>query len=464
MYNYISLSFLILSELVCIIVGIKTHPFVIFFIPLGFVILWMLINHVGFTLMLLSFTAVIKGVLIQYFPIFSILDTTIVITLILWLGLIKLLFEGNWRFVIEHKQPLFLFILLIFVTAFSLFYTPSPTYGTSKVIRFAFIGFSMFLTPLIIIKSTSDSEKILNYFKYSIFIILIGIISQFIYFAISGKFAFLLGYYNRFSIPGANPIQVSRYLAIGATIMIVFLIKRSIHNNKSVMFMLLMLLLGIIATGSRGPLVSIFLGVLIYAFIFEKQQKNRIYIYSLFAIFISISMLFILPEIITKRFFDITKGAVLMTPEGVKQVNTVATRLGYWQMSIVSWSSSLWNIIMGKGAGGFSSLFIWRDWRWYPHNVFFEILVEYGLTGFIVFSGFLIASFNKIRIGIINGKFSEHSAVWVAVTIVMFISAQFSGDINDNRVLWMCISISIASTHVDYVKHLKTVQKNIVLN
>jgi hypothetical protein len=31
----------------------------------------------------------------------------------------------------------------------------------------------------------------------------------------------------------------------------------------------------------------------------------------------------------------------------------------------------------------------------------------------------------------------------------MFIAAQFSGDINDNRILWMFIGISIASTHVD---------------
>ena len=39
--------------------------------------------------------------------------------------------------------------------------------------------------------------------------------------------------------------------------------------------------------------------------------------------------------------------------------------------------------------------------------------------------------------------------MWVAGTIVMFMAAQFSGDINDNRILWMFLAISIASTNVD---------------
>jgi len=33
----------------------------------------------------------------------------------------------------------------------------------------------------------------------------------------------------------------------------------------------------------------------------------------------------------------------------------------------------------------------------------------------------------------------------------MFFAAQFSGDFNDNRILWMLIGISIASTHADKI-------------
>ena len=67
---------------------------------------------------------------------------------------------------------------------------------------------------------------------------------------------------------------------------------------------------------------------------------------------------------------------------------------------------------------------------------------------------FLTKSFQLINKGIQQGSFTDHSSLWVAGTVVMFIAAQFSGDFNDNRILWMLIGISIASTHVDRLNHL----------
>ena len=110
---------------------------------------------------------------------------------------------------------------------------------------------------------------------------------------------------------------------------------------------------------------------------------------------------------------------------------------------------SITNFFAGLGSGGFSSLFIWKDWRWYPHNLFFEIMVELGLVGLIIGMTFIAKSYQSINKGLIQGSLTDHSALWVAGTIVMFIAAQFSGDVNDNRILWMFIGISIASAHVD---------------
>ena len=44
---------------------------------------------------------------------------------------------------------------------------------------------------------------------------------------------------------------------------------------------------------------------------------------------------------------------------------------------------------------------------------------------------------------------SEHSSVWVAATLVIFFSAQVSGDINDNRILLMFLAIALSSIHLD---------------
>ena len=67
----------------------------------------------------------------------------------------------------------------------------------------------------------------------------------------------------------------------------------------------------------------------------------------------------------------------------------------------------------------------------------------------IIMITFLTKFYQLINKGIQQGSFTDHSALWVAGTVVMFIAAQFSGDFNDNRILWMFIGVSIASTYAD---------------
>jgi O-antigen ligase len=272
---------------------------------------------------------------------------------------------------------------------------------------------------------------------------------QFVYFLKWGDFAIVLAYWNRISIPGANPIQVSRYLAIGAAMMIALLIRNKPSQSLHYFAILFVILLSIILSGSRGPLVSIIIGSIVYAILYERKHSSRIFGYGILAIGTIITLLLLLPESLTQRFFDISQGSVIMTQQGVRRISTIATRFEFWSMSLQAWFSSITSFFIGLGAGSFSSLFIWRDWRWYPHNLFFEIIVELGLIGLVIGILFIIKSYQIINKGIQRGSFTDHSALWVAGTVVMFIAAQFSGDINDNRILWMFIGISIASTHVD---------------
>ena len=418
-------------------------------IPLGLIILWWLINNPAITLMILSLTAIIKGYLINYFPVIEILDITVIATLIIWLGLVKILLEGNWKLPSEPKSIVYLFLIFGLLLGISYIYTASPDYGFRKILRFNTFAVTIFISPLLIIKSPADSKRLLSYF-YFLLVIIIGImLLQFVYFLKWGDFAIVLAYWNRISIPGANPIQVSRYLAIGAAMMIALLIRNNPSQSLHYFAILFVILLSIILSGSRGPLVSIIIGSIVYAILYERKHSSRIYGYGILAIGTIITLLLLLPESLTQRFFDISQGSVIMTQQGVRRISTIATRFEFWSMSLQAWFSSITSFFIGLGAGSFSSLFIWRDWRWYPHNLFFEIIVELGLIGLVIGILFIIKSYQIINKGIQRGSFTDHSALWVAGTVVMFIAAQFSGDINDNRILWMFIGISIASTHVD---------------
>ena len=443
------LTVLAVVETILLFLGVITNPIIMVLIPLGLIILWWLINNPAITLMILSLTAIIKGYLINYFPVIEILDITVIATIIIWLGLVKILLEGNWKLPSEPKSIVYLFLIFGLLLGISYIYTASPDYGFRKILRFNTFAVTIFISPLLIIKSPADSKRLLSYF-YFLLVIIIGImLLQFVYFLKWGDFAIVLAYWNRISIPGANPIQVSRYLAIGAAMMIALLIRNKPSQSLHYFAILFVILLSIILSGSRGPLVSIIIGSIVYAILYERKHSFRIYGYGILAIGTIITLLLLLPESLTQRFFDISQGSVIMTQQGVRRISTIATRFEFWSMSLQAWFSSITSFFIGLGAGSFSSLFIWRDWRWYPHNLFFEIIVELGLIGLVIGILFIIKSYQIINKGIQRGSFTDHSALWVAGTVVMFIAAQFSGDINDNRILWMFIGISIASTHVD---------------
>ena len=445
----LSLIVLAAAEIILFFIGVITNPIMMVIIPLGFIILWLLINNPAIALMILSLTAIIKGYLINYFPVVEVVDITVIATLIIWLGLVKILLQGNWKLPSEPKSIVYLFLIFGLFLGISYIYTASPDYGFRKILRFNTFAVTMFITPLLIIKSPADSKRLLSYF-YFLLVIIIGImLLQFVYFLKWGDFAIVLAYWNRISIPGANPIQVSRYLAIGAAMMIALLIRNKPSQSLHYFSILFMILLSIILSGSRGPLVSIIIGSIVYAILYERKHLSRIFGYGILAIGTIIILLILLPESLTQRFFDISQGSVIMTQQGVRRISTIATRFEFWSMSLQAWFSSITSFFIGLGAGGFSSLFIWRDWRWYPHNLIFEIIAELGMVGLVIGVLFIIKSYQIINKGIQRGSFTDHSALWVAGTVVMFIAAQFSGDINDNRILWMFIGISIASTHVD---------------
>ena len=445
----LSLTVLAVVEIILFFTGVHTSLIIMVLVPLGLIILWWLINNPAISLMILSLTAITKGYLINYFPIIEIIDITVIATLIIWLGLIKILLEGNWKLASEQKTIVYLFLIFGLLLGVSYFHTPSPEYGLRKILRFNTFAVTMFITPLLIIKTPDDSRKLLSYF-YFLLIIIVGImLFQFVYFLRWGDFAIVLAYWNRISIPGANPIQVSRYLAIGAAMMIVLLIRNKPSNSIHYFIILSVILLSIILSGSRGPLISIIIGSILYAFLFERKRSTRIIGYGMVALATITILLLFLPESLTQRFFEVSQGSVIITQQGVKRVSTIASRFEFWSMSFQTWISSITNFFAGLGSGGFSSLFIWKDWRWYPHNLFFEIMVELGLVGLIIGMTFIAKSYQSINKSLILGSLTDHSALWVAGTIVMFIAAQFSGDVNDNRILWMFIGISIASAHVD---------------
>ena len=66
-------------------------------------------------------------------------------------------FKDGWNIPNNLKEIVYVFILFGFVLGLSYLYTPSPEYGLMKIIRFNTFALTMFLTPILIIKTPDDS-------------------------------------------------------------------------------------------------------------------------------------------------------------------------------------------------------------------------------------------------------------------------------------------------------------------
>ncbi|NLP19879.1 MAG: hypothetical protein GX378_03830, partial [Bacteroidales bacterium] len=77
-------------------------------------------------------------------------------------------------------------------------------------------------------------------------------------------------------------------------------------------------------------------------------------------------------------------------------INTsVDTRIDQLKFSMDLIKNNKFESIYGFGVGSFGILYLQKDFRAYPHNIFLEIWVELGLIGLILFLIFLYFVFSK---------------------------------------------------------------------
>jgi len=446
MFRLPALTVFLLVQVGLMSLGLLTNPLMMIGIPIIILITVWLIYNPGISLLLLALTGIVKGFLINIISVFEIIDYTLLFTILIWIGLFRLFLINKWHIPNWSKSILGIYVLFCLVLFLSGFYTPSPNYGWQKIMRFIVFNTTMFITPIIIIKNIGDSKQLMLWFRNSLIVIFLTMMGYILYFlAFSSGISLLV----RVSILGANPITVGSFLGIGAGLIVV-LINRSSYKYWLLYIPILgMLIIAIIATGSRGPLLSFLFGVLVFGIFFENNNQKQILLFFSLAIAFLIFALLVLPENLTGRYLNYTTGDLVIQREGVKRLSTIAMRLQYWELSVTEWLRNVKTALIGVGSGGFSSFYILRDYKFYPHNMFFEVLLELGVIGLTLLGLFwykiikILFYIKKIeRISII-------SAMWIVTAIISFFGAQFSGDINGNRIVWMFAAAALTSVYYE---------------
>ncbi|MFX4153515.1 O-antigen ligase family protein [Aliarcobacter butzleri] len=213
---------------------------------------------------------------------------------------------------------------------------------------------------------------------------------------------------RKYLVGTGNPIWFSRFI-VDLTFIVLFY---TLYTKKFHFISFLSILLGILLlfnAGSRGPFLALFLAT-IFSYLNLNSSKKKI-IYSILIISLILVAPVLIPKILNFNIYS------------------VLTRIDLYEKSINFILENPW----GTGFASFGLLFLGEDVRFYPHNIFLEILVELGIGGLIIFILFIYNGF----------KSYSSKNIFFYLFFIAFINAQFSGDLTSNSYMFIYLFLSV---------------------
>jgi hypothetical protein len=336
------------------------------------------------------------------------------------------------------------------------------TIPKSKFLLYIFYFLFIVLTPILWLVYGAIEYGILKYFNFFIVIFLsIVIVEKFNYkdvekllflFLLVSSFLALLAVLGqaisanndsgRLSVLGGGPIIFSRWMGIG--ILILVLMPKFRKYKVRYLIIVLFFILSI-ASGSRGPVLTLFLVLCLFLFLNFRRY---------FLKFI-VLMCFLLSLI---TFTDISKEVgklgrverILMnfSSRGVAKKST-GTREKLIQGAITVFKE----YPLGVGSGNWQHKSNEIDTQnlmplEYSHNIFFEVLNEYGVIVALILIMLFIYIFHLSYISMNKYYYNESSLYTLLFYLLAyyFLNSLISGDINDNRILFVVISFILIKT------------------
>ena len=413
------------------------------FILFGLIVVLLIFLFPELGLVLSYSSGIFKEWLTENVFLFTSFDFTIAI---FGLTLISIIFSSIRKGTIYefkfHKSfiPLLIFTIILLV---SILYTPTFKYGAFKAFSFLVFNWSLFFLPIISITQEKELWRFISFLTllgtivaaFTILNIILGIISGDIIFSYRASFL------------EVNVILFSTWMASICVFLIAAfpIIKKKLLKIAAIVSLVLMLTAMLIAN-SRGPMFSfILVSLLIMGVRWNKNNRKKIIVALLAIIVVLTIIIAILPEQLTNRYFDL-----IQQDQSTKAVAnyTVNSRLSFWERSLELGTENISNFLFGVGIGGFSREYLHVEYlRIYPHNIFLEVFCELGFfaTAFLIWFFFSILM-DSVKLYIMDLSNEQKYLLFsfMAVTLFTLLAAQLSGDLNDNRRIWLFLGIIIS--------------------
>lgn len=339
---------------------------------------------------------------------------------------------GPGRFAGSSKQITAFFFFALIVAA-SYLYTPAPQYGGEKLIRVLLIGSFFLLAPLYLINSEDDVRD------FGLAFVGLALLQAFVLFARVGRVS------SGSAAPDTDVTRIGAGWLLGMAILLLCfypITKTSFSRKILAVFALPVLIAGLIASASRGALfATLIAGMFLLHRVYKGRGKVIVLAVAILALVCAGSAFYFLRSMGNGKYSEKADEIAQMV-QGHQSSGTAAERLDFYRSAFREIEQ---RPLLGLGVGGWSVYYFGKDVRAYPHDLLLEISTEEGLVGVFAFALFLWAIYRSNRE--LSQLTGTHFAVLGGLLLYMLIATAFSGDLDDDRILWLWSGMTLAALH-----------------
>lgn len=379
----------------------------------------------------------------------SFFDITVMLAILSMAGASYGLITKRLKIIKPPKSVTIPYLIIAALGIISLAYTSAPIYGTDKLLRFLTLTSLALFLPFVIFR---DNRAVKRFFIVILLLALFMIVDVIGGGLTPGEF----GFHSAF---GSNYLAMGVILGSASIIVMFYFSMRTESKFMKIIYICLspMILFGMLISGGRGPLFALIVSCLlvfvymIFAYVkniltFSKSDKKTA------IILIPVIVLAIIGFVIVVNFpgyFYTLNNRISMAE--LTEGGSATGRMDRFK-SAIEIMTDFPTALTGVGIGGFTVFYAGVDNQRgdYPHNIFLEFGSELGILGLcaiimLIFLA-LFTSLFFIKKTDTNGKLL--SLTLLTLLIFTLVNANVSGDINDNRMLFMWIGLIYASKDI----------------
>lgn len=305
--------------------------------------------------------------------------------------------------------------------------SPDSGYGASKLELYFAENVALLVAGIAIARRRDDFDLLVV-----LTLVITALAGVVLAFALAGGTA-QTGVGGRYGLsPEENPIQLGRDAALGVvTAAYLLLSSRLARNRLLALAALPVTAIALTASGSRGPVLGLFLGLLVLVAMVARDRSSRRRL-----VLLGVGI-FVAGVAVVQLVPSQNVGRALVFLQGGGSGLSSNGRVQLWSHA---WDAAVAHPFFGLGTGGFASLNLGEL---FPHNLLLEVAAELGVAGLLLVAGLLFVSIGglvrtwRAAVGPDRLRVSFAGALFaLALT-----NALVSGDIDTNSTLWLAIGL-----------------------